>query len=119
MIRPKSIATVVVVLFGTFDGSSRPTPAAVMSASVVSGVISETAPTSVVFPTPNPPAITIFAEVIGAAVAASDRRSEPAKSNEYPFQHVNALVDIPRIVRVVEDEQSRRDHVGDEYPGDA
>jgi hypothetical protein len=34
-----------------------------MIASVVSGVISETDPTSVVFPTPNPPAMTIFADV--------------------------------------------------------
>ena len=37
-----------------------------MTASVVSGAISETAPTSVVLPTPNPPAMTIFAEVVAA-----------------------------------------------------
>ena len=62
-IRPKSIATVVVVLPGTCRVSSTPTPADVMMASVVSGVISETDPTKVVLPTPNPPAITIFADV--------------------------------------------------------
>lgn len=70
---------------------------------MVNGVISETAPTSVVFPTPNPPAITIFADVIEAAGAADDR-SEPAKSNEYPFQYLDALRNIPRVVRIVEDE---------------
>src|SRR2546430_762761 len=58
--RPKSIATVVVVLSGTCDRSSTPALAAVMTASVVSGVISETDPTKVVLPTPNPPAITIL-----------------------------------------------------------
>jgi len=62
-IRPKSIATVVVVLPGTCRVSSTPTPAEVMIASVVSGVISETEPTKVVLPTPKPPAITIFADV--------------------------------------------------------
>ncbi len=34
-----------------------------MTASVVNGMISDTAPTNVVLPTPNPPATTIFAEV--------------------------------------------------------
>ena len=62
VIRPKSIATVVVVLFRS-PGSSTPTDRLVITASVVSGVISETAPTAVVFPTPNPPAMTIFAAV--------------------------------------------------------
>ena len=64
--RPKSIATVVVVLFGVCERSSTPALASVMTASVVSGSISETAPTSVVLPTPNPPAMTIFAEVVAA-----------------------------------------------------
>ncbi|RAO04504.1 hypothetical protein GAR05_00638 [Micromonospora saelicesensis] len=64
VIRPKSMATVVVSLPGTFDGSSMPTPAAVINASVVRGVISEIAPTSVVLPTPKPPATTIFADTI-------------------------------------------------------
>jgi hypothetical protein len=36
-----------------------------MTASVVSGLISETAPTNVVLPTPNPPATTILTEVVG------------------------------------------------------
>src|SRR6266511_4137274 len=56
VIRPKSIATVVVVLFGTAAVSSTPTDSAVMSCSVVSGGISDTDPTKVVLPAPNPPA---------------------------------------------------------------
>src|ERR1041384_5840130 len=62
--RPKSMATVVVTLPGTADRSSTPTEAWVMTDSVVSGVISETEPTNVVLPTPNPPATTIFADVV-------------------------------------------------------
>ncbi|GAA5062761.1 hypothetical protein GCM10023259_052180 [Thermocatellispora tengchongensis] len=41
-----------------------PTLASVITASVVSGMISDTAPTKVVFPTPKPPATTIFVDVI-------------------------------------------------------
>ncbi len=48
-----------------------PSDASVMTASVVSGMISDTEPTNVVLPTPNPPATTIFVEV---------SRLEPAKS---------------------------------------
>ncbi len=89
MTRPKSIATVVVVLSGTWDRSSTPSLAAVITASVVSGVISETDPTKVVLPTPKPPATTIFTEVI-AASPASPRRGglELAKSTEHPFEQV-------------------------------
>jgi hypothetical protein len=61
--RPKSIATVVVTLFGVADRSSCPTLAAVITASVVSGMISDTDPTKVVLPTPKPPATTILAEI--------------------------------------------------------
>src|SRR5262250_3551014 len=68
--RPKSIATVVVVLSGVCDRSSRPSLADVITASVVSGVISDTDPTNVVLPTPNPPATTILTDVIAGA---SDR----------------------------------------------
>src|SRR5215216_3734263 len=91
VIRPKSMATVVVPLPGTLAGSSMPTPATVITASVVRGVISETAPTRVVLPTPNPPATTIFAEVIATA-----RRgylwSEPAKSTQHPFQQFHPVL---------------------------
>ena len=62
--RPKSIATVVVVLSGTSATWSTWRLAAVITASVVSGVISETEPTSVVLPTPKPPARRILADLI-------------------------------------------------------
>ena len=39
----------------------------VITASVVSGVISDTAPTNVVLPTPNPPATTILTDIIGSS----------------------------------------------------
>ena len=67
--RPKSIATVVVVLPRTGSVSSTPTLAAVSTASVVSGTISETEPTKVVLPTPKPPAITILTGVGAGACA--------------------------------------------------
>jgi hypothetical protein len=54
------MATVVVRLSGTASASSIPTDRLVMSCSVDSGGISDSAWTSVVFPTPNPPAIRIF-----------------------------------------------------------
>src|SRR5437764_15393422 len=89
VIRPKSMATVVVALPGTFDGSSMPTPAAVITASVVNGVISETAPTSVVLPTPNPPATTIFADLM--VDGPPPVPSKLAESTEHPFQQVHAV----------------------------
>src|SRR5690606_36356915 len=60
VMRPKSKATVVVDLPGAPVGSSMPTPASVMVASVSSGRISLTERTIVVLPTPNPPTMTIF-----------------------------------------------------------
>src|SRR6478752_1937441 len=95
------MATVVVVLPGTCRMSSTPSPAEVMMASVVSGVISETEPTSVVLPTPKPPAITIFADV----TRPDDGRramSEPAKSTQHPLQqfrtHRVVLVERRRLI---------------------
>src|SRR5690349_2264994 len=58
--QPKSIAIVVVVLAEPRAGLSTPTDSRVISASVVSGEISEMAPTVVVFPTPKPPATMIL-----------------------------------------------------------
>ena len=76
------MATVVVVLSGTWDRSSRSVLAAVITASVVSGVISETDPTKVVLPTPKPPATTILTDVIAASPASPRRGAELAKSTE-------------------------------------
>src|SRR5690606_42042088 len=55
LIRPKSIATVVVDFIGMPVRLSMPALALVTNASVRSGTISETAPTNVVLPTPKPP----------------------------------------------------------------
>src|SRR5699024_308339 len=79
--RPKSIATVVVDLFGVPERSSTDTLASVIDASVVRGLISDTPPTSVVLPTPKPPATTILAEDVGPAgtdVFASQSKSPSA-----------------------------------------
>jgi hypothetical protein len=58
--RPKSIATVVVFFNGVAANPSRPRDALVTIASVRSGMISDTAPTNVVLPAPNPPEMTIL-----------------------------------------------------------
>src|SRR5580693_1805388 len=86
--RPKSIATVVVFLSGTCDRSSTSVDATVMTASVVSGVISETDPTKVVLPTPKPPATTILTDVIAVSCGLPHRGSDLTKSTEYPFEQV-------------------------------
>src|SRR3954469_13882176 len=88
VMRPKSIATVVVVLFGTPAISSTWAPATVITASVVSGVISETDPTNVVLPTPKPPATTIFTDVMALPAPDSTAGLELAKSTEYPFEQI-------------------------------
>src|SRR5919202_6836412 len=108
--RPKSMATVVVVLFGVAVRSSTPTEALVMTASVRSGTISETAPTKVVLPAPNPPDTTIFVEREG-------RRSEPLKATEHPPQECwITFVAVGR--RGLEDlDQAEVDHVGDDDAG--
>src|SRR5919205_4171751 len=108
--RPKSIATVVVVLLGVAVRSSTPTDAEVITASVRSGTISETAPTKVVLPAPNPPDTTIFVEREG-------RRSEPLKATEHPPQECwITFVAVGR--RGLEDlDQTQVDHVCDDHPG--
>src|SRR4051794_29182498 len=115
LIRPKSMATVVVILPGTCRLSSTPTPAEVMIASVVSGVISETDPTSVVLPTPKPPAMTIFADVTRPAAGRCDM-SEPAKSTQHPFQQFRAYR-VGFIIQrsgLVHRDQAVGGHVGDD-----
>src|SRR5690606_40643634 len=84
VMRPKSSATVVVVLPLTPSRSSTPTLAWVRYSSVRSGATSLTAPTMVVFPTPNPPGTSIF-----TASGASSPRSEFAKPIPHRHQHRN------------------------------
>src|SRR3954449_10816698 len=84
------MATVVVDLAGVWARSSTPTDSLVTRASVRSGTISDTEPTRVVLPTPNPPAMTIF---VDAAVRLTpDEALESTESTEGPFKEVEAFV---------------------------
>src|SRR5215467_3493911 len=116
--RPKSIATVVVVLSGVWDRSSRPSLAVVMTASVVSGVISETDPTNVVLPTPKPPATTILTDVIAASAVCAEPALELPKSTEHPFEQVNVRSTLC-VVDLVYPDESFHCHVRDQHSGDA
>src|ERR671922_104323 len=77
VIRPKSIATVVVVLLGTAAVSSTPTDSAVMSCSVVSGGISDTDATKAVLPAPNPPATRTLSGMSCWPACGGDPRDSP------------------------------------------
>src|SRR5260370_40332831 len=77
LIRPKSIATVVVVLCSMPSSTSRPRPGSLSTSSVCSGRISVTAPTMVVLPTPKPPAIKILITI--GVPAVSSAPSDSAK----------------------------------------
>src|SRR4051795_13184834 len=108
--RPKSMATVVVVLLGVAVRSSTPSEAEVITASVRSGTISETAPTKVVLPAPNPPETTIFVEREG-------RRSEPLEATEHSPQE-SRVTFVAVGGRGLEDlDQAEVDHVGDDDAG--
>src|SRR5438552_3673746 len=103
------------------DSRLRASQADVMIASVVSGVISETEPTSVVLPTPNPPAMTIFAEVTRPELGRG-AISELAKSTQHPLQQFCAnrvvVVAVERG-RFVHRHESFGGHVCDQDPGHA
>src|SRR5215469_2090011 len=113
--RPKSIATVVVVLSGVWLRSSSPSLAVVITASVVSGVISETEPTNVVLPTPKPPATTIFTDVIALSAVIAGTALELAKSTEHPFEQVNVRSTLC-VVSLMNPDQSFHCHVSDQHP---
>src|SRR5258708_12557663 len=81
VIRPKSMATVVVVLRATPVTSSTPMLRSLSVSSVRSGRISLIAETRVVLPTPNPPATRILVVVGGPAPpAAASECSEPIQN---------------------------------------
>src|SRR6478735_4691233 len=86
--RPKSMATVVVVLVATLDVSSTPSLTLVRAASVVSGSISEMDPTNVVLPTAKPPATTILTGIGAGPVGESSvtTMSEGLEAIEDPFE---------------------------------
>src|SRR4029453_1627238 len=87
VMRPKSIATVVVVLSGTAAVSSIPTDMAVIFCSVVRGGISDTHPTKVVLPAPNPPATGPLGGMGGRGAGGGGRGvSTRTESIEQPSQ---------------------------------
>src|SRR5690349_7781805 len=116
--RPKSIATVVVDLSGTCDRSSTSVLATVMTASVVSGVISDTEPTNVVLPTPNLPATTILTVVMAGVSVLGWAKLDLTEYTKHHFEQVEVRTAL-RIIALMDADESVRTHVGDENPGHA
>src|SRR5699024_897503 len=117
VIRPKSIATVVCDFVVSGPGSSIPALTSVIQASVLTGGISETELTSVVFPTPNPPATTIFAEIVSAPGSGSASCGEAFESIEDPLQHV--CVVLVRVCRRVDEHCPAVREIPDKHPDHA
>src|ERR1700724_3046021 len=106
--RPKSIATVVVVFCCTKAVSSIPIDFSVSASSVRRGLISLTVPTRVVFPTPKPPATRIL-----TAMALSERM----ESIDHVLQY--ALVgELGHRRRSAYNDQSMVEQVAQENPDD-
>src|SRR5689334_21590104 len=118
------MATVVVVLSWTWLRSSIPADADVITASVRSGLISDTAPTNVVLPTPKPPATTILAEVVDhtdcAPYAGCGCDVELPKSTEHPLKqcHIRLAARLA-AARLVDGDHTGLGEVGHEDPGHA
>src|SRR5690606_21066523 len=86
--RPKSMATVVVVLRSvTPPASSTPTECSVIAASVLSGSMSELDPMNVVLPTANPPATTILTTGGAAAPPAADEALAAVSEGGYAIEN--------------------------------
>src|SRR5438309_8603840 len=98
------MATVVVVFSGVSDKSSVPALAEVITASVVSGVISETERTKVVLPTPKPPATTILTDVAAGSITSRVATSVLAESTERPFEQVDVRSSV-RVAQLVHSDQ--------------
>src|ERR1700743_3439592 len=111
------MATVVVFLSGTCDRSSACVDPPVTTASVVSGVISDTEPTKVVLPTPKPPATTIFTEVIADASPPPCGRAtlDLTESTKHPFEQVK-VGSAFGVVTLVNADQAVGAHVRDQNP---
>src|SRR5579859_7204528 len=85
-----------------------------MTASVVSGVISDTEPTNVVLPTPNPPATTIFTDVMVCDASATGRATlDLTESTKHPFEQMKIGTAF-RVFALVNSDQAIRAHVRDE-----
>src|SRR3954470_24072193 len=130
------MATGVVRLFGVADRSSCPALASVITASVVSGMISDTEPTNVVLPTPKPPATTIFAEIVAAVAIRcgpvparrrpegserppAGRKLEPTESTQHPFHQCEVRRAAGTARGLVHGDHTEPRHVTEEHPGDA
>src|SRR2546430_12497988 len=116
VMQPKSSATVVVVLAGTWPVRSMSAATEVIAASVVSGGISEITETAVVLPTPKPPAMTIFTGT-GGRVAPGTGSADGFESTDYPLDQGRGLG--KRGTGNAYDEISQGREVGHEYPGHA
>src|SRR6476469_236817 len=114
--RPKSMATVVDRLLGMASRSSTPTLASVITASVVRGTISETAPTKVVLPTPKPPPTTIFTDVIAWPALFG---SKPTESTQNPFHQHEVRFVVADGGGPVHDDQAQLGHVAQQHLGHA
>src|SRR5262247_226124 len=84
VMRPKSIATVVVVFCSTPPRLSTSAPGSLSGSSVRRARISVTAPTRVVLPAPKPPAMRILMAT-GGSPGPRPYASEPAK----PISHLS------------------------------
>src|SRR5688572_10261568 len=127
VMRPKSMATVVVVFCPTWVVSSTFEDTEVMAASVRNGSISEMAPTKVVLPTPKPPATTNFTGTIRAVVRSwvactmvllVRDRSDGAHALDHLGEHVELDLDG---IGVMDVEQAGGDQVAGDHrddPGD-
>src|SRR5437588_36097 len=113
--QPKSSATVVVVLSGTWPVRSISAATSVMAASVVSNGISEMPATAVVFPTPNPPAMTILTGSGGRRAAVAGL-ADGLESTDHSFHDGDVANAVG--VRSSGGEMTARDQVADEHPGD-
>src|SRR6188768_1553625 len=91
--RPKSMATVVVVFWLSVPALSMPAARLVIGASVLSGEISDRAPTVVVLPTPKPPEIKILTGIGGRLVAVPVvlMVSEGSDTVDQPFDEENIV----------------------------
>jgi hypothetical protein len=81
-------------------------------------VISDTEPTNVVLPTPNPPATTILTDVMAGASALGWATLDLTESTKHPFEQVEVRTAL-RIIALVNADEPVRTHIGDENPGHA
>src|SRR6266498_298413 len=118
VIRPKSIATVVVVFCDTRVRSSTPTDSTLMLSSVVTGGISDREPTKVVLPTPKPPATRTLSEISSSSAWRLGRVSAGAESiDQSPEDRLAGPAVAFGAVWHVHREVAGVGQVADQHPG--